>query len=58
MQRLDKRDVIFPFSPKLIEGGPIRLLEFSLKQGETGTLGSRFFGLLRLRRWRECGEQY
>jgi len=31
VQRLDKRDVIFPFSPKLIEGGPISLLEFSLE---------------------------
>src|SRR5207249_8203724 len=31
VQRLDKRDVILPFSPKLIEGGPISLLEFSLE---------------------------
>jgi len=31
VQRLDKRDVIIPFSPKLIEGGPISLLEFSLE---------------------------
>jgi len=31
VQRLDKRDVSFPFSPKFIKGGPISLLEFSLE---------------------------